>query len=98
MGSDFDSSTWKIHERTTREAGGSCRRGPRRAAGLRHPLARTQLFELRTGLGGPTPPRPHGAAPGATRPVSGIVAHEESRLSGPEVALHRLPGGGDLRL
>src|SRR6266545_2418399 len=55
--------------RAWRSGCGSCRRVRPRAAGLRHPLARTQLFELRTGLGGPTPPgRPgaHTTPPAAT--------------------------------
>ena len=56
--------------RAAREAGGACRRGRGLRGRLRHPLARTQLFELRTGLGGPTPRGPAGAAPCATRPVT----------------------------
>src|SRR6266540_4371335 len=58
----------------------SCRRVRPRAAGLRHPLARTQLFELRTGLGGPTPP----GCPGAhTTPPAAAAASVTTPNHGP---------------
>src|SRR6266540_2206534 len=66
--------------RAWRSGCGSCRRVRPRAAGLRHPLARTQLFELRTGLGGPTPP----GRPGAhTTPPAAAAASVTTPNHGP---------------
>jgi len=48
--------------------------------GLRHPLARTQLFELRIGLGGPTPPAVRDA-PRRHPPDPATAVHDE--LCGP---------------
>src|SRR6266542_6032673 len=66
--------------RAWRSGCGSCRRVRPRAAGLRHPLARTHLFELRTGLGGPTPP----GCPGAhTTPPAAAAAFVTTPNHGP---------------
>jgi len=46
-----------LPEHIAREAGGACRRGDLRPAGLRHPLARTQLVQCRSDAAAPPPAR-----------------------------------------
>src|SRR6266542_7077243 len=60
-------------------------RSPRAASRdrLRHPLARTQLFKLRTGLGGPTS-LDRARRPAAPLPVSSLL---EMAQLGPEVGI-----------
>src|SRR5262245_56501983 len=46
------------YSRTIRARGGRVTQGAAPRIRLRHPLPRAQLFELRTGVRGPTPPAP----------------------------------------